>query len=519
MLSALSFALLLGPLAPAAPPADVTARLDAAVEAKWKALNLFPEAPCDDAVFLRRAYLDLAGRVPPALAAREFLNDSRPDKRARLVDALLAGEDFADHWARVWTQDLTGRRPIKQDSHDGRVLHHYLKEALAANRPYRQVVAELICGEGLSDASGPVNFLLRYNARPTDLAGAVSKQFLGITLQCAQCHDHPHAAWKKGDFWGMAAFFGRTRRLDSQDQDGAYSAVLEARRGELLVDDTSAKRDEQGNYPKKKIVPRLPGQTGGPVEGKRRQALAAWVTGDKNPFFARNRVNRVWAQLFGMPLVRSLERSVAEGEGAHVQILDLLAEDFAGSGYDVKRLVRVIVLSRAYQLGGAEKPTGPDDPAEAERRLRQVQNLARFPVRTLSPDQLYQAVVQVTGYRVPEPADAQKPDQEGDDEEAGDPAVDQLGERALTVQRALAVLNGGYVHKAVQSGARATLAVHGPRVGAAHVEWLFLATLSRRPTAEESAAMRDLLKTSKGARGLEDVLWALINSTEFNTNH
>src|SRR5262249_24409529 len=150
-----------------------------------------------------------AGQVPPVLHARAFLDDRDPARRTRVLDDLLASDEFADHWGRAWTQRLTGKRPVRQDKYNGKVLQHYLRTAFAAGRSYRQVVQELICGEGLMDASGPANFLLRYDGKPADLAGAVGQRFLGVTLQCAQCHDHPFAQWKKEDFWGTAAFFSR----------------------------------------------------------------------------------------------------------------------------------------------------------------------------------------------------------------------------------------------------------------------------------------------------------------------
>jgi hypothetical protein len=496
------------------PAAEVTAKLDQRVEAMWHKAGVAPEAPADDATFLRRVYLDLAGQVPPPLKVRAFLQDTDPRKRARLMDDLLAGEDFAEHWGRSWAEAFTGRRPIKQDAYNGAVLARYLKDSLMANRPYGDLVTELLCGEGLNEDNGPVNFLLRYDARPTNLAGAVSKQFLGLTLQCAECHDHPFAQWKKADFWGLAAYFGRIRKLESQGDDGAYAAVLETRRGELMVPDADAKPDEAGNVPKKKVMIRLPGQAEAPVPGQRRQALAAWITSDQNPYFARNLVNRVWAQLIGMPLVRSLEQPAVEAATNHPELLELLASDFRAGGQDVKRLVRIIVLSKVYQQG-----TGRSDSA-ADVQIKKLRHLARFPIRPLGVDQLYQSIIQATGYSGPEEAPDPKAAAADDEEkEESDKAVEFLGARALTVQRAQALLNSDYVHQASQSGARAVLALLGGRPGAAHVEWLFLTTLSRRPTTEESTAMLELLKQGKGRRGLEDVLWALLNSAEFNTNH
>ena len=158
---------------------------------------------------------------------------------------------------------------------------------------------ELLSGSGLTDASGPANFLARDEAKPVLLAGAVSKQFLGVTLECAQCHDHPFAKWKQEDFWGLAAYFGRVRLMaNANDDDGqGLRAVLEARRGELMVPDMAGKPDENGNYPKKAVTPKLPTADAPPVANDRRRQLAEWVTAADNPYFARHAVNQVWAQL------------------------------------------------------------------------------------------------------------------------------------------------------------------------------------------------------------------------------
>jgi hypothetical protein len=202
----------------------------------------------------------------------------------------------------------------------------------------------------------------------------------------------------------------------------------------------------------------------------------------------------------------------------HQEILQLLADDFLAGGHDLKRLVRVLVLSRVYQLqaGSGDKTVEPADPKEDEERHRQRRVLARYRVRPLSVDQLYQSIVQATGHRGAEPpADPAAEEMASNN----DVSVNLLAERPLTVQRSLALLNGDFVQKAAQAGANTALTVNGQRPGKGHVEWLFLTTLSRQPTADEMTAMLELLRENKGARGLEDVLWVLLNSTEFNTNH
>jgi hypothetical protein len=509
----------LGAVAVAAPAApDVPVRkLDAALQEHWKAAGVAPAAAADDAAFVRRVYLDLTGAVPSAEQVQAFLADKAPDKRAELVDQLLAGDEFAAHWGRVWAQRLTGgKRPVKQDRYDGGVLAEYLRDQLKAGTPYKAVVNDLITGEGVEDASGPADFLLRYEAKPTDLAGATFKNFLGVSLQCAQCHNHPFTQWKKDDFWGVAAFYGRLRLVENDDNNEGITAVIETRRGDLKVPDPEGKPDDQGNPAMKVVKPRLPGAPAGALyPGKRRAALAAWVTADDNPYFASHAVNWSWAQLFGTGLMPAVD---GVDKGAANKLTDLLAADFKANGYDLKRLVRTIVLSRAYQL---TSEVNLADAKAAEAADAQLRAFARFLVRPLSADQLYDSVVKATGYKGDE-GDPPMPPPEPDEDPLpypGDRPVEQLGERAQTVQRALVLLNGAYVNQASQAGAQALLGGEERKPTAQDVEKVFLSTLSRRPTPAEGKAMQELLQAGDGPAGLQDVIWAVLNSAEFNTNH
>jgi hypothetical protein len=503
-------------------PQEVSARVDTAFQSSWKNQNLPPDSAADDATFLRRVWLDLAGTVPPPLVARDYLASKEADRRARVVDELLESDAFADHWARVWTTILTGKRPIKFEKYDGRVLQEFLKDSIAVNKPYGQTVSELICGEGLSESSGPANFLLRYEAKPPDLAGAVAKSFLGTSLQCAQCHNHPFENWKKDDFWGVAAYFARVRMLEYSADDQYLTSLQETRRGELQLPDPDAKPAEDGTQPKKKIQPRLPGQENTEAQAKRRPALAKWVTSPDNPYFARHTVNQVWTQLFGRPLGKVRNKEVDEDPDVRREVWETLTNDFKASDYDFRRLVRIIVTTNTYQLsaGGTDAEAGDANDDLHHQKLNQF---ARFPTRALSVDQVYRAVMQATGHTGDPEQEQSKPDADADPPEAdgtADHPSDLLGgERGQTVQRALSLMNGEYVHKAVQSGAKMTQNVNGQKVGADHIEWIFLATVSRKPTKDESAAMLKLAAANKGTAGLEDVWWVILNSAEFNTNH
>jgi hypothetical protein len=481
-------------------------------------------AKADDATFLRRVWIDLAGHVPPALVVREFLYDKDPEKRAEMVDRLLNSEDFGDHWARVLAIWTTNERPISRDTYDGRVLHEFLRERLKSGVSYDRIVRELITGTGASDASGPANFLLRYEADAPRLAGAVGKNLLGITIQCAQCHDHPFARWKEEDFWGLAAVFARVRKMESQGDDD-LKAIVEARRGELMRPDPAAPaakedededEDEEGAEPgPKKIAVRPRFVDGKPILGRdRRAALAGWVVGRDNPLFARNLVNRVWEQLFGKALVPNLDNSTAKADS--LPVLTLLAEDFAANSHDLRHLLRTVVLSKTYG-----QPSSP----------HARPSWGRPSARPMSVDQLHASIAQATGYDGDPDEIANTPFLAADTPDAEEPAVadlgepakdapdraaEALGERSLSLQRALVLLNGEFVHEASRSAARVSRATLGRTNDAAGIEWACLATLGREPSGEELDLFRPLLNHPNG---LEDVYWVLINSSEFQGIH
>lgn len=493
----------------------VGAPFDGLLESKAQSAGVSPAATCDDALFQRRAWIDIAGHVPPAVPARDFLLDDDSQRRVRLVDELLASPDFYDHWGNVLTEIFTAERPVRHDTHDGRVLSQWLADSLRAGRSYRDIAHDLIAGEGTTETSGPANFLFRYDVEPEQLTGAVATRFLGVSLQCAQCHNHPFQQWEQDDFWGVAAFFARTKRLDGDNGTGDYlRAVAEVRRGELQIDDPTATPDEEGNRPQKTVAPRFIDDSVPDESVSRREALANWITADGNAWFARNAANRVWAKLFGRGLVEPLDGLGAAEPGPHSDVLDALAAEFTASDYDLKQLLRTIVLSRTYARASA----GPEENGATQAA---TDLYAVFPVRPLTIDELYGSVVQATGHTGIDEEEIHRQLIEDPNSETYFAYRDYAGElmfdRALTVQRSLVLLNSAYVDEAVRQGAANAIASHGTRAGDAHIEHLFLATLSRRPNDDELAEMRSLLERADWKQqGLEDVLWVLINSAEFN---
>lgn len=504
----------------------VSRQLDELIVASWPAANLKGAPPADDATFLRRAWLDLAGRIPPAAKAQSFLDDKASDKRSKLIEELLSTDEAANHWARVWAEYYLDDRPFDRGNYNGRLLQRFLFAAFQKDEPYDRIVRELLEGSGASDVSGPANLLLRYEASPPRLAGLVSKKFLGCTLQCAECHDHPHVHWKQDEFWGLAAYFARLRRMQpAEEPEGdTFSVILERGRGELKIPDTSMKPAEDGSQPRKTVYPRLPGGTAIDTSDDRRGALIAWLTSRENPYFARHFVSRTWSQYFGEALTPSLDlvgqpqvAGAASASDLGEQILELLAADFASSGYDVKRLIRIIVLSDAYQRSAGAAPVAESLSNEKQQELEfaELAHFARFRIRPLSADQLYLSIAQGTGYR-------------GDDQEVRLSEISQedfssdlpgqyFAGQPDSLPRSVALLNGDFVRAASDMTASATQRLYGSSAGPRHIEWLMLGMLNRRPTTEEMEILLRLASKEDG--GLADVAWALLNSAEFNSIH
>jgi hypothetical protein len=506
----------------------VSRQLDERIAQACQEATLSPASPADDLTFLRRAWLDLAGRTPPVAEVRKALTNSSTLSREKLIDQLLASPDAAKHWARLWAEYYLDERPFDAGVYNGRLLQRYLFEAFQNETPYDAVARDLLASGGASDVSGPANLLLKYEANPQRLAATVSKKFMGCTLQCAECHDHPHTHWKQQDFWGLAAFFARLRRMNpvEEPEGDQFSVVLERQRGELKVADPDGEPGEDGAQPMKTVYPRTPGGATLDLADNRRETLVAWLTRPENPYFARHFVSRTWAEFFGEDLAASLDDLGAQPSPSlsdktasadlKGQILDLLAADFSASGYDVKRLLRVIVGSEAYQRAAAPSPgsAGSRDDAAARESL-EVRCLARFPIRPLTADQLYLSVAQATGFR-------------GDDYDRQLAEVTQedfsydlpgqyFGAEGLMLTRSVALLNGDYVRGAAEMAAEATRRLYGQSPGAQHIEWMFLSALGRRPSPDEMETMLNLAGHREG--GLPDVAWALLNSAEFNTVH
>lgn len=482
--------------------------VDELVFDKLARMRIEPSAEASDAEFARRVFLDVIGLTPTAEEARRFLGNRAPDKRARLIDSLLERPEFADFWAMKWGDLFASNvfTVVDGTAH----LQDWLREAFRTNKPYDRFVREVLTATGSTWDVGAVNFSSR---PPEDLTTLTAQTFLGLSIECARCHDHPSENWKREDFIGLTAFFSQVRgkgRRPPPTEDIRYLAF-----------------DQEYRHPETKQVVRPRFLEGGePVIRPlvdRRSVLADWVTSPANPWFARATVNRFWRQLMERGLVEPPDDFRSTNPATNPRLLDRLAEDFVAHGFDLRHLMRTILNSKTYQLSSL--------PA-ARNRSDDIQ-YSRYYLRRLTAEQLLDSIVQITG--VPEKflayypgarsvnlADSGIPSPFLDmyDRPKRDAAKCERNEN-VSLRQAMNMIAGDTVNRKVRSDS-GTLAVmiRDAKKDEEIVEHFYLSALSRYPTAEE----RDLCLTGIGraptrTRGLQNMLWALLNTNEFLYNH
>lgn len=365
-------------------------RIDELIARRWAEAKIAPTAPADDAEFLRRVWLDLAGTIPPAAEARAFLAETRSDRRERLVERLLASPRHVRHQANVcralFIPEAGNNFLVRVQQGN---FEAWLRRQVARDVGYDALVRELLTaplggGQGIaallqSGAAGPspLAFYSAKEFKAENLAADTARVFLGASVECAQCHNHPFADWKREQFWSFAAFFSGVK--SQRVMDFLLPGGEDPQRRELKVPGTDKivrAKYLDGADPKWK-----PGTAS-------RATLAAWVTAPENPYFARAAVNRLWANYLGTGLVEPVDEVVG-AKPSHPEVLDLLAKEFAAHQFDVKFLIRTLTATRAYQLSSAVGPKGSDEPAL----------FARMPLRGLTPEQLFDSLAMATGYR------------------------------------------------------------------------------------------------------------------------
>ncbi len=500
-------------------PAEVYAKLprknfiDGHVWTKLQQLGITPSDSANDATFLRRAHLDVIGRLPAPDETRAFLADQTADKRTRLVERLLERPEYADYWANKWA-DLLRPNPYRVGIKAVYNLDAFLRDSFRRNKPYDQFVRELVTAQGSTFRNGET-VIFRDRREPAEITTMVSQLFLGIRLDCARCHHHPFEIWGQDHFYSFAAYFARLGHKGqgvSPPISGGEEIIFTRPRGEVKHPVTG-----------KALAPRPLFGTAAELseEGDPRQALADWMVSRENPYFARVIVNRVWADLMGRGLVEPVDDLRATNPPSNGPLLDALADDFRKNGHDLKKLIRIIMTSHVYGLSSLPK----------DRNVADTRNYSRHYRQRLRAEVLLDAVSDITG--VPETFSAMPPNSRAmelwtvrsqsvflDSFGRPDPNQDPPCERTTdtTVVQALHLMNSPNLHRKVTSDTSRAATLAGSKATPRQiVDRLYALVYCRLPTDEERAVCLKVF-AEKGVtrrQAVEDLMWALLNTPEF----
>lgn len=475
--------------------------IDEPIAAALASAKLPISAAADDMEFLRRLHLDLHGAVPTADEVREFLADTAADKRAKAIDRLLADRRFALHLADLWDDYLI---PATDDGRpDRQRFTAWLAEAFET-QAWDVIAHDLLTASGKRENNAAVIYLLkgRETLTPAELTDLSSQYFLGVRLNCAQCHDHPFTTLKQTDYWGMAAFFTEIQYTDRRMQKSG-----------LIRDDDAVAVDKLENAAKLRMPKFLGGEALSMESGtSRREALARWITSADNPYFARAMVNRTWAQLFGRGLVEPVDDMHSGVQATHPELLATLTREFTASGFDLRALYRALCNSAAYQ-----RTSRPTEGNEHDATL-----YSRMAIKVLTPEQLYDSLAVV----VPTMG---RPKGGGSKGNPRDEFVQffrteaDAGAIAYTrgIPQTLRMMNSPQLFSPENEAATVRRVVEPATSTAEALERIYLHVLARKPTDEERSTLDEFLARYAGEReaAYGEILWALVNGSEFSLNH
>jgi hypothetical protein len=493
------------------PPLAAANYIDEMVYAKHKKLRISAAAPAADDVFVRRAYLDIAGVLPTVAESQAFIADARADKRAALVDQLLQRPEFSDLWAMKWAELLRVKSSLTLDRKGMHRYNDWLRQSIRENKPINQLAAELLTATGGNFTEPAANFYLVESA-PTTMAENVAQVFMGVQIKCAQCHNHPFERWTMDDYYSFAAFFAQVGRKTSSDPrevvvyNGGGGEVSNQRNGQVMA-------------------PKFLGGATPDLAGRdRRAVLAEWLASDQNPWFAKNVANRVWQHFFGRGIIDPVDDVRVSNAPSNPQLLEELGHRLVAYNYDMRKLIRDICTSNTYQMSSTPSPE-----AQSDQR-----NFAYAKVRRLPSEMLLDAVCQVTGGKVkfsslPIGARAvQVADGASGNyflEVFGRPVRDTACacERRSepTLAQALHLINGDTMTSAIRTPAgRLDAAVQANAPTEAALTELYTAAFARQPSGEEMTQLSAYVNGAPDRKAaLEDVYWSVLNSKEFVFNH
>jgi Protein of unknown function (DUF1553)/Protein of unknown function (DUF1549) len=529
--------LLTAPYEQAIDPARLAQRnnfIDDHVFRKLAVLRIEPADLCDDAAFLRRAFLDAIGVLPTPDEVRTFLADKRADKRSRAIDALLERPEFVDHWA-LFLGDLLQNR--KERDHDVRgckgvrSFHEWIRQQVARNRPWDQIARDVLTARGDTTVNPAVGYYLvtvgeQREAERSEVVASVAQAFLGTRIGCAQCHNHPLERYTQDDYYHFAAFFSRIHLQRQEPKVGPSTLVVGGQDGKPNKNPVGVGQPRTGQFLKPQPLDRST-----PIinpEDDPRVALAAWITDPKNESFSGAMVNRIWRHYLGVGLVEPVDDVRATNPPTNPELMQALTQEFVKNRFDLKHLMRVILNSRTYQLSSDTRPSNEKDSRWYShyyaRRLPAEVLLDAISQTTGAPDEFPGYPVGVRAGQLPDPTlKSYFLSLFGRSERVTACACERSGD--VTMPQILHLQNGdGMLHKVRAGDGRLALLLKSGKSDGEVVEELFLATLGRPPSEQARAAVQKQLTVAKPGPAekeevFRDLFWALLNSKDFSFNH
>ena len=507
--------------------------VDASIRQGYEDNEIEPSEMASDEEWVRRVYLDIVGRIPTLDEAKEFINNESPRKRPVLVEKLLDSQDYVRNMTTVWTNNCVGRGQPRGNNaaFSRRGMEKFFREAFAKNRPWDEVVVDLVTSEGHWEENGAVNFTMAQmtmNDDAVQLTAKTTKLFLGMQVQCTQCHNHPFNNWQQSQFWEFNSFFRQVVNRNVQRTNPTTGRREQDYREILLKDFSGPVYYEKRSGLMQVAFPIYEGEAIEPDAFDRRKEFSKLLVKADNgqtPLIAKALVNRTWGQFFGYGFTRPVDDMGPHNPASHPEVLERLSAEFVKSDYNVKDLVRWIANSEAYSLtskfGGKNEV---DKPSAGEMPL-----FSHMYIKSMQAEQLYDSLIVATN--------AQKSGRGGWDEQEqqrrrwmqqfvvafDNDENDEATTFNGTIPQALMMMNSELINKAVSAERGSFLYETFSKPGAdnAKMNDLYLAALSRKPTRRETSVASNLIRKygSKKAQAYQDLFWALLNSNEFIFNH
>ena len=504
--------------------------IDQQIRQGWQDNEIEPSAAATDDEWVRRIYLDLLGRIPTLDESRTYLADESPRKRSVLVESLLEHEDYVRNFTTIWSNNCIGRGAPRRVSRTG--MEKFFREAFAKDRPWNEIVVDIVTASGHYEENGAVNYILAQMQMPDEgvqLTAMTTRLFLGLQVQCTQCHNHPFNKWQQDQFWEYNSFFRQVGKEDHRKLDPNSGRMVDDYSEVVWQEFTGPVFYEKRSGMMQVAFPRFEGREVDPGVGvDRREEFGKLLTqpvGDQPPHIAQAMVNRMWAHFFGYGFTRPVDDMGPHNPASHPDLQVRLSREFAAADYNIKQLIRWIVSSEAYALSSQYGDKNAiDDPAAGEIPL-----FSHMYLKSMQAEQMYDSLIVASnahqagqgGWSAQETQRRQWMQQfvvafENDE---NDESTTFNG----TIPQALMMMNSELMEKAcsVERGSFLFESMSKPGPEAQKIQDLYMAALTRQPTRSELGKVQKMLNSygPQKLNGYQDLFWALLNSNEFVFNH